>query len=149
MADDLALRRQELARLMLQKARQDLEATRSLSRAANVADEIAGFHVQQAIEKALKAVLTRLGLEYEYTHDLSVLFQQVEAVGIDMPAGLPAVEELTAFAVQFRYALYEDDEGFDRLAGAGLAENFVAWAERLVETPVESGGAETQGSPPL
>lgn len=149
MADDLALRQQELARLMLQKARQDLEATRNLSRAANVADEIAGFHVQQTIEKALKAVLTRLGLEYEYTHDLSVLFQQVEAVGIDMPTGLPAVEELTAFAVQFRYALYEDDEGFDRQAGARLAENFVAWAERLVEAPVESGGAETQGSPPL
>jgi len=142
MADERALRQQELARLMLQKAQQDLEAVKSLINASNVADEIVGFHVQQTIEKALKAVLTRRGVEYEFSHDLPVFFQQVEALGIAMPASLEAVEELTGFAVQFRYTLYEDEPGFDRQAGAKLAEDFVAWAHRLVEAPVESGEAE-------
>ncbi|NEQ31824.1 MAG: HEPN domain-containing protein [Leptolyngbya sp. SIO4C5] len=37
------------------------------------ADEIFGFHVQQAIEKCLKAWIAALGEVYPYTHDLGVL----------------------------------------------------------------------------
>lgn len=84
MADSRDIRQQELARLILQKARQDLVLVKNVSTSEEVADEIIGFHVQQAIEKALKAVLTRLGVQYEYTHDLSVLYQQVENVGLTL-----------------------------------------------------------------
>ena len=36
-------------------------------------DTIFGFHAQQAVEKALKAWLALLGVEYPRTHDLSLL----------------------------------------------------------------------------
>ena len=36
-------------------------------------DEIFGFHAQQAVEKALKAWLTEVGVTYPLTHDLSLL----------------------------------------------------------------------------
>lgn len=133
MADSRDIRQQELARLILQKARQDLVLVKNVSTSEEVADEIIGFHVQQAIEKALKAVLTRLGVQYEYTHDLSVLYQQVENVGLTLPNTIEDVEELTAFAVQFRYTLYQEQD-FDRPAGAKLAEAFIKWANIVVET---------------
>ena len=102
MVDSREIRQQELARLLLQKARQDLALVKSVGDSGAVADEIVGFHTQQAVEKALKSVLTRLGIPYEFTHDLSLLYQQVEGAGISVPISLDAVEGLTAFAVQFR-----------------------------------------------
>ena len=52
MADSRETRQQELARLLLQKARQDLDLVVSVADSEAVADEIIGFHIQQAIEKA-------------------------------------------------------------------------------------------------
>ena len=98
--------------------------------------------MQQSVEKALKAVLTRLGIPYEFTHDLSLLHQQVERLGITPPVPLDPVEELTAFAVQFRYTLYEEQD-FDRRSGAELAEEFVEWAHAIVESPAPPGDKES------
>ena len=136
MGNDRERRQQELAQLLLQKAAQDLEAVKSLSDSKNVADEIVGFHAQQTIEKALKAALTRIGVEFSFTHDLLTLFQQVAESGIKAPTGPEAVDGLTAFAVQFRYALY-DDEPFDRQAAIQLATTYVEWARVIVELPLK------------
>ena len=106
-----------------------------------VADEIIGFHIQQAIEKAIKASLTRLGIQYEFTHDLSILYRQAENSGLTLPASIDAVEELTVFAVQFRYLLYQEEQGFDRNAGLSLAEEFVAWADAIIELPAQQSSA--------
>ncbi len=135
MADHLEIRQQELARLLLKKTEQDLTLVKNVSNSETVADEIIGFHVQQTIEKAMKAVLTRLGIQYAYTHNLSLLYQQIKEAGIDPPVPVEDVEELTAFAVQFRYILYEDED-FDRKAGKILAKKFVKWANGIVEMPV-------------
>jgi HEPN domain-containing protein len=135
MANDREIRQQELARLLLQKARQDLVLVTNVGDSEAVADEIIGFHVQQAIEKAIKAVLTRLGIQYEYTHDLSLLYQQAESAAANPPANLEMIEEFTAFAVQFRYTLYQTPN-FDREVGARLAEDFIEWAQVLIETPL-------------
>ena len=102
MAESREIRQQGLARLLLQKARQDLALVQNVGDNETIADEIVGFHVQQTVEKAIKAVLTRLGIQYEYTNDLSLLYQQVEDAGADPPATLDALEELVPFAVQFR-----------------------------------------------
>ena len=85
--------------------------------------------------------MTRLGIQYEFTHDLSLLYQQVERAGVTPPIPLDRVEELTAFAVQFRYMLYEEQD-FDRRSGAKLAEEFVEWAHALVEAPAPPGNSE-------
>ncbi len=79
--------------------------------------------------------MTRLGIQYEYTHDLSLLYQQIENAQTNPPASLEAVEEFTAFAVQFRYTLYQTPN-FDRNAGAQLAKDFIEWAHALVEAPL-------------
>lgn len=135
MADTREMRQQELARLLLQKARQDLALVMSVADSDAVADEIVGFHIQQAIEKTIKAALTRLGSQYEFTHDLSILYRQAEHSELTLPVSIDAVEELTVFAVQFRYLLYQEEQGFDRSAGLTLAEKFVEWANSIIELP--------------
>jgi hypothetical protein len=47
-----------------------------------VSESIAGFHAQQSIEKALKAVLTHWGLPYAFTHNLSELVSQIGKTGL-------------------------------------------------------------------
>ncbi len=133
MENEKAKRQQELARLILQKARQDFDAARNFSASDKIADEVIGFHAQQAIEKALKAILTRAGVEFEYTHDLVLLLEEAEKLGHKPPAQPDDVEELTPFAVQFRYSILSDDEPFDRQAANQLAEKFIEWARDIVE----------------
>jgi HEPN domain-containing protein len=142
MGESRQVRQQELARLLLQKARQDLALVKKVGDDETIADDVLGFHVQQAIEKAIKAVLTRLGVQYEYTHDLSLLYQQCVDAGTVPPATLDAVEALGPFAVQFRYTLYADLD-FDREAGIVLAEQCIEWAHAVIESPLRSAGIES------
>ena len=48
------------------------------------ADEIFGFHVQQAAEKLFKAWIALLGEEYPFTHNLVRLLESLEEQGVVM-----------------------------------------------------------------
>ena len=62
------------ARALLRMAHKDFSALRGMARdAIAFADEIFGFHAQQAIEKALKAWICLHGTEYPLTHQISPL----------------------------------------------------------------------------
>ena len=60
----------EVAGLLLQKAREDLSAAQVLVATEDQADHVIGFHLQQAVEKALKSVLADRAIEIPRTHDL-------------------------------------------------------------------------------
>ena len=60
----------EEARLLLNLAQRDLKALSGMADPEIFADEIFGFHVQQVIEKSLKAWLTCKSLRYPKTHDI-------------------------------------------------------------------------------
>lgn len=73
-------------------------------------DEIFGFHAQQAVEKALKAWLAVLGVQFPKTHDLKLLLDLLGERGVPTE-GLQSFVDLNAFAVQYRYeSLYSDEE---------------------------------------
>lgn len=132
MGNEKKNRQQELARLMLKKAQQDFDAAKTFAASDKVADEIVGFHAQQTIEKTLKAVLTHAGVEFEFTHDLVTLFEEVEKIEHTPPAKAEEVEELTPFAVEFRYTVFSESEPFDRQYATQLAEKFLKWASDIV-----------------
>jgi len=87
---------------ILAMGRKDLGALELFEHTKELADEIFGFHAQQAAEKALKAWISRLGGEYPPTHDLGKLIPILERLGID-PTPLWPLTRWTSFAVQFRY----------------------------------------------
>ena len=92
----------EHAEALLHLAARDHRALVAMAGADSFADEIVGFHAQQAVEKALKAWLATDGHPYDRTHDLSALLGALEHHGHDV-SGLRPLVRLNVFAVRFRY----------------------------------------------
>lgn len=92
----------EHARTLLTAAEKDLRALNAMGDAQTFADEIFGFHAQQAIEKALKAWLAFLHQEYPLTHNLATLLARLEQQGCEVD-GLLELTFYTPFSVVFRY----------------------------------------------
>jgi HEPN domain-containing protein len=107
----------EQARSLLTMAERDYRALCGMEDSEVFSDEIFGFHVQQAVEKPLKAWLCCLGVPFPRTHDLDELGALLEETGQKAPAFLSALLEFTDFAVAFRYEAFPDLEGdIDRRA---------------------------------
>lgn len=102
-----------------------------------VADETVGFHAQQAVEKALKAVLLALDGRMRRTHDLERLYRAVAQHGMVLPFSIDDMAGLTPFAVEYRYADLADDaeEALDRNQLRRLVTDVLGWAEGLLAHP--------------
>ena len=124
---------QELAAILARKAREDAVALDEFAGNPEIADSILGFHAQQAIEKWLKAVLARNGVEFEYTHDLRHLIGLVDGAGLSFPVDIPAVVMLTEFAVPLRYEDLLDAEPLDRRAAVTLVREVSEWAHDMLD----------------
>lgn len=92
------------------------------------ADEIFGFHVQQATEKCLKAWISSSGEIYPFVHNLEVLLRSLEERGYNRDA-FEALQQYSAFAAQIRYeSLLETDEPIDREGAIALVSSWYAAA---------------------
>jgi HEPN domain-containing protein len=101
---------------LLALAEKDYKAALILARAEDPQTEAAGFHLQQAIEKSLKAWLALRGVDYPRTHDLNPLLGLLEDQGESIER-FWSLLELNPFAVQFRYELAgEAFPNFEQLA---------------------------------
>jgi HEPN domain-containing protein len=104
------------AHSLLRMAHKDFNALIGMQGNPLFADEIFGFHVQQAVEKALKAWLCTYGIgSYPLTHELARLFSMLENQGAEIESFWPLVQ-YTMFAVQARYeeGISDLDEHIDR-----------------------------------
>lgn len=100
---------------MLKAAERDLKALKNMTDHKLFDSEIFGFHAQQTVEKLLKAWLSKIGVKYEKIHDLQVLFSLLKDNGQIISAEVEELENLTDFAVTFRYEVYENlDVPIDR-----------------------------------
>lgn len=97
-----------------------------------IADVLVCFHAQQAVEKALKAVLAARGVEFAHRHDLRALIGQCENAGIRLPGELTEVDLLSPYAAELRY---DDDtmHAVERETASRWATAAVQWARGLVE----------------
>jgi HEPN domain-containing protein len=130
----------EHAREMVILAQRDLKALQGMFDADTFADEIFGFHAQQAVEKALKAWLTVVGVEYPRTHDLEELMGLLEEHAEPILEAFYDLVDLTDFAVQFRYRIFEDAEGrLNRRVMIQQVDNLVVHVERLVREAEQAG----------
>ena len=115
------------ARHLLAMAHKDLTALTGMSDPDVFADEIFGFHAQQAAEKALKAWLAALGVVYPLKHDLALLLQLLAKQGAEVSA-FNGLDDYTDFAVDFRYlgiemATAPPDRSAVRVEMAGLFDH--------------------------
>lgn len=112
---------------LLPRARNDLVLLGKITSDSEVADEIVGFHAQQTVEKALKAVLEHRVDDDPGTHDPARLFELLERSG-GAPANHEAAFALSPWAAQFRYGDVVG-ETLDREHALAVAEVTLAWAE--------------------
>jgi HEPN domain-containing protein len=127
----------ELGRMLLRKAADDLSMARRLADDPDSPDWGIGFHIQQAVEKGIKAVLCTKGIEYPRTHNISALLDILADNGITMTIDRESLIVLTPYGVIFRYdEMGPTDEDLaelpDRAALLTVAEALVDWAGRLL-----------------
>ena len=93
----------ELAQEWLVRAEHDLRVAKYLLTMPNPPPESIGFHAQQCAEKALKGYLTLHRVSFERRHDLNYLIDLCAPLDHDFEQFRAAVDELTPYAVEFRY----------------------------------------------
>jgi HEPN domain-containing protein len=118
---------------MLSAARKDYRALTGMADTNVFAEEVFGFHAQQAVEKALKAWLALLDVVYPRTHDLSLLLNTLRERRQDIEAFRRTIE-FNAYAVQYRYeAFVELGRPLDRKAAIELVGELMAAVEARIE----------------
>ena len=93
----------EQVKTLLQKAEMDIIVVEELLDSTRVSDAIIGFHLQQAVEKLLKALLAANDIQYRKTHDIRELIDLLEDRKILIPEELVNLDDFTPYAVEFRY----------------------------------------------
>src|ERR1700750_178786 len=110
---------------LLALAREDLPPPEALDREERVSDAPVGFHAQQAVEKALKAVIASCDEEFPFTHDIGLLMQICQDAGVKLPADLTEADRLTPYAAAIRYGLGDP--------GAVASQDALRWAAIAIE----------------
>lgn len=117
----------EQALALLEAAGKDALTLRILRQAPDAPLESTLFHAQQAIEKALKAVLVAAGVLFRRTHDLLELMELAHANGLALPVERELLARLAPYAVEFRYLGAVAPEVTVDEAAAAVAST-MAWA---------------------
>jgi HEPN domain-containing protein len=131
----------DLPRVLLDLARDDDFAARSLLPVEGVADAILGFHAQQAVEKSLKAVLASADVQFPYTHDLDGLIELCRGHGLKVPDALEDADQLSPYGVRMRYGASHDTR-LDRDQALGWSAAAVEWARGIVDRDDEEPAKE-------
>ena len=95
--------------IFIVKAKQDLVLVREVLDSNIIAPEILLFHLQQAVEKLIKSLLTYHSVKFPKTHDLEDLIELAEENQIELPPFIENLAELTPYAIETRYAIIHDE----------------------------------------
>ena len=104
-------RSRELAQVLLDKARGDAWMLAHVVEQPDAPAWAMGFHAQQAVEKALKAVLTANCVDYPRTHNLGLLVDLLRQHAPCLPPDAEELARLTPFGALLRY---DDDSEMGR-----------------------------------
>jgi HEPN domain-containing protein len=99
-----------------------------------IAAEILAFHAQQAVEKALKALLVQHQVEFPYTHAIGPLLNLCQAAGFEGTEALGDAAILTRYAVAASYPGEQDPVSRQEAReAASLATRVLTWVEAQLE----------------
>jgi HEPN domain-containing protein len=116
---------------LLRKAGHDLIAARATIATGQALDTVC-FHAQQAVEKALKALLALRDVEYPWRHDLGELLGLARAnyPGLDLPA--EQLLQLSPYAVDARYDEAWSPDAAEARHALDVAERVLVCVGRMI-----------------
>jgi len=85
------------------KSQRDLGAVRVLLTNEEAYLDIAAYHCQQAVEKAMKGYLVYQDIGFQKTHNLSRLLILCQSINPDFSQWEAMAEMLTPYATEYRY----------------------------------------------
>ncbi len=133
----------EQARELVGAAERDISALRGMGDTTVFADEIFGFHSQQAAEKLLKAWLASQGETYPLSHDLAQLLDMLSDSGANV-ARFDGLVDYTPYAVRLRYAGAEPGAGtLDRPQAIEQVEALLATVRNRLTEAETADDSET------
>jgi len=108
-------------------AQRDFKAASAMLDPEVFEDPIFGFHIQQTLEKLLKAWLTIKNVVYTRTHDLENLADMLEEAGVQLSEEIRTeLSDITVYAVTMRYLDTPFlDEPIDRAKMLNLVDNLI------------------------
>ena len=102
------------------------------------------FHAQQAVEKAVKAVLIINNISYPKTHNIRTLLDLLPKEIVFLPTDVDAATTLTDYAVSGRYPDEVEEVNEEEYREAvRLAQAVVQWAESILPN-TESEGPDSE-----
>lgn len=122
----------EQARLLLRKARDDAFMMRELMKNPRSPSWGIGFHAQQAVEKAIKAVLAAHQVTFLHTHDLKLLLNLLASRSMAPPLQEERILSLLPYAAMLRYDAFPENTQeveFVRDEVEDTVKSVLAWAE--------------------
>ncbi len=122
----------ELVQTLLKKAETDVLNATILRDSNQGNPEGIGFHVQQAVEKSLKAILVFYVIDYPRTHSIAGLTQLVSDNNIDLPTAFLDSNRYTSYARDLRYDEIGLNEEFDFDEAIANAAECVSFAKALL-----------------
>lgn len=124
----------ELARTLFGKAQIDLVNATVLCNNSQRNREGVGFHVQQAVEKSLKAILSSQNIHFNpKTHVISELTHLASDHGLDLPDAFIQSDRFTDYAMGYRYDEPIPLEEFDFDEAIAHATECVTFAKSVLE----------------
>jgi len=122
------------ARALVARAQDDRYVLDRLATDENAPTWVLGFHAQQAVEKALKAMLSLRGVEFPRTHNLSMLLELLRRAGATLPPDGEELVRLIPFGVALRYEDAVDGEvlSLDRDWALGVVARTLSWARDIL-----------------
>jgi len=125
----------EHAENMLTMSRKDCNALRGMMDNIDYfSDEIFGFHAQQAVEKAVKALLDIFSIDYKKIHDIGELFNLLKQNGKDIPTEYLDLQDLTEYAVDLRYDSFEfGNDPLNRKMILGKVSGFIDYVQKQLK----------------
>ena len=123
----------ELAEQWLKKAHNDLITAKSVLEISDGPTDTPCFHSQQAIEKAFKALLTIMNIQFERVHDLVPLYDAIIKFLPEISDLREDIAEISSYAVEIRYPIFSDEPSReDSEKSLKIAENIVSYVENYI-----------------
>ena len=124
----------ELAQHWLRKADNDLVTARQTLLLCSGPTDTPCFHAQQAIEKALKALLTAAEIPFQRIHDLSRLLDQALPLLPALEAFREGLATISNYAVDTRYPeVTSDPTRQEAVEALAIAEKVMAMIRAEIE----------------
>ena len=127
------MKRHEQALLLLAKAAQDESLLDAVIDVDTVADEVYGFHCQQAAEKMIKALMSDAGMPFQRTHNIAALMEALAAAGKPLPESFLELETFTPFGALYRYEDLDSAFRLDRQRARTILRLLRIWVEDQIE----------------